>query len=214
MSNICMATMGTNYTIQELMRLIISAAGSIADAVSDREEGQFMQALITSPRIYVAGAGRSGLVAKAFAMRLMHLGMESYVVGETITPAMQKGDLLVAFSGSGETRSITEICRTAKAVGGRLALITSRNDSTMAKTADMMVVLNSRPYDDDGLSSDFAIRQITGEHRSGAAYNPKAPTGSLFETSAMIFSDAVILELMNLRHTAMEEIVDNYSNIQ
>jgi 6-phospho-3-hexuloisomerase len=206
--------MGTNYSIQELMRLIISATHSVAKELSDREEEQFMQALITSPRIYVAGAGRSGLVAKAFAMRLMHLGMESYVVGETITPAMEEGDLLVAFSGSGETHSITEICRTAKAIGGRLALLTSSNESTMAKIADVMVVLNSRPYDDEGLSSDFAIRQITGEHRSGAVYNPKSPTGSLFETAAMIFSDAVILELMDLRHTGMDEIVDNYSNIQ
>ncbi len=214
MSNICTANMGTNYTIRELMRMIISATCFIADDVSEREEGQFMQALITSPRIYVAGAGRSGLIGKAFAMRLMHLGMESYVVGETITPAMQKGDLLVAFSGSGETHSITEICKTAKAVGGRFALLTSRNESTMAKIADMMVILNSRPYDDEGLPSDFAIRQITGEHRSGAAYNPKAPTGSLFETAAMIFSDAVILALMDLRHTAMDEIIDNYSNIQ
>jgi len=120
----------------------------------------------------------------------------------------------VTFSGSGETHSITDICKTAKAVGGTLALVTSRGDSSMAQTADLTVVLDSREYDDKGLSSDFAIRQITGEHRSGAAYNPKSPTGSLFETAAMIFSDAVILELMDLRHTAKNEVEKNYSNIQ
>jgi 6-phospho-3-hexuloisomerase len=206
--------MATSYSIQELMRMIASAAGSIADTTSDKEGQQFMQALLTAPRIYVAGVGRSGLIAKAFAMRLMHIGMESYVVGETITPAMQNGDLLVVFSGSGETHSITDICKTAKAVGGTLTLITSRRESSMAATADLTVVLDSRQYDDQGLSSDFAIRQITGEHRSGVAYNPKAPTGSLFETAAMIFSDAVILELMDLRHTAISDIEDNYSNIQ
>lgn len=206
--------MRTSFSIQELMRMISSAAGSIADTVSDQEGDGFMEALITAPRVYVAGAGRSGLIAKAFAMRLMHLGMESYVVGETITPAMQKEDLLIVFSGSGETHSITDICKTAKTVGGTLALVTSRPDSSMAQAADLTVVLDSRQYDDDGLSSDFAIRQITGEHRSGAAYNPKAPMGSLFETAAMIFSDAVILELMDLRHTAKQEVEENYSNIQ
>lgn len=209
-----MENMATSYSIQELMRMISSAAGSIADTVSDKEGQQLMQALLAAPRVYVAGAGRSGLIAKAFAMRLMHLGMESYVVGETITPAMQNGDLLVTFSGSGETHSITDICKTAKTVGGTLALITSRRDSSMAATADLTVVLDSRQYDDEGLSSDFAIRQITGEHRSGADYNPKAPIGSLFETAAMIFSDAVILELMDLRHTATGDVEDNYSNIQ
>ena len=206
--------MGTCYSIRELMGMIASAAGSIADTVSDWEGNQFMNALLSAPRIYVTGAGRSGLIAKAFAMRLMHLGMESYVIGETITPAMHEGDMLVVFSGSGETHSITDICRTAKMVGGTLALITSRRESSMAMTADLVIVLDSRQYDDEGLSSDFAIRQITGEHRSGVAYNPKAPTGSLFETAAMIFSEAVILELMDLRHTATGDVEDNYSNIQ
>ena len=214
MPNIFKEIIVTCYSIQELMRMISSAAGSIADTVSDREGEQFMDALLNASRVYVTGAGRSGLIAKAFAMRLMHLGMESYVVGETITPAMQEDDLLVAFSGSGETHSITDICKTAKAVGGILALVTSRSESSIAAIADFAVVLDSRQYDDEGLSSDFAIRQITGEHRSGADYNPKAPIGSLFETAAMIFSDAVILELMDLRHTAAGDVEDNYSNIQ
>lgn len=194
--------------------MIASATGSIADTVSDSEGEEFMETLLATSRIYVTGAGRSGLIAKAFAMRLMHLGMESYVVGETITPALQEGDLLVAFSGSGETHSITDICKTAKTIGGTLALITSRSDSSIAAIADLTVVLDSRQYDDEGLSSDFAIRQITGSHRSGADYNPKTPIGSLFETAAMIFSDAVILELMDLRHTATSDVEENYSNIQ
>jgi len=209
-----MENMATSYSIKELMRMIASATGSIADTVSDSEGEEFMETLLATSRIYVTGAGRSGLIAKAFAMRLMHLGMESYVVGETITPALQEGDLLVAFSGSGETHSITDICKTGKAVGGTLALITSRSESSIAAIADLTVVLDSRQYDDEGLSSDFGIRQITGSHRSGADYNPKTPIGSLFETAAMIFSDAVILELMDLRHTATSDVEDNYSNIQ
>ena len=60
------------------------------------------------------GAGRSGLVAKAFAMRLMHLGFTAYVVGETITPAMRPKDLLVIFSGSGRTKTIADIAETAR----------------------------------------------------------------------------------------------------
>ena len=58
----------------------------------------FSPKILNARRIYVMGAGRSGLVAKGFAMRLMHLGFQSYVVGETITPALQKGDVIVIFS--------------------------------------------------------------------------------------------------------------------
>ena len=63
----------------------------------------FFQRMLAAQRVYVAGAGRSGLIARAFAMRLLHLGFDVYVVGETVTPALQPGDTLVVFSGSGET---------------------------------------------------------------------------------------------------------------
>jgi len=205
----------TEYnSLQEMMRMIAKAVEAIADTVSDREAREFVGAVLRAQRIYVAGAGRSGLMAKAFAMRLMHLGFESYVVGETITPAMAEGDLLVAFSGSGETRSIADICRTARAVGGTVALVTSTPDSTIAKTADLLVVLNSSPYEDEGLPTEFGIRQLTGEHRSEAGYTPKSPIGSIYETAAGVFADSVILALMQIRHCGIEEVIERYANIQ
>jgi 6-phospho-3-hexuloisomerase len=41
-----------------------------------------------APRIFAAGAGRSGLGVRALGMRLMHLGKTVYVVGETTTPSL------------------------------------------------------------------------------------------------------------------------------
>ncbi len=37
-------------------------------------------------RIFVTGLGRTGLMARGFAMRLMHLGRRVYHVGDVITP--------------------------------------------------------------------------------------------------------------------------------
>jgi len=202
------------YSLQEMMRMIAKAVEAIADTVSDQEAKDFVREILVAKRIYVAGAGRSGLMAKAFAMRLMHLGFESYVVGETITPAMHKDDLLVAFSGSGETRSIVDICRTARTVGGTVALITSTPESTMAEVADLLVVLNSSPYEDECLPTEFGIRQLTGEHRSDAGYTPKSPIGSIYETAAGVFADSVILALMQIKHCGMDEVIKRYSNIQ
>ncbi len=202
------------YSLQELMRMIAKAVEAIADTVSDQESKEFVREVLMAKRIYVAGAGRSGLMAKAFAMRLMHLGFESYVVGETITPAMADDDLLVAFSGSGETRSIADICRTAQTVGGTVALITSNRTSTMAQEADLLVVLNSNLYDDDGLPTEFGIRQLTGEHRSDAGYTPKSPIGSIYETAAGVFADSVIIALMQIKHCGIKDVIERYANIQ
>ena len=76
--------------MQQMAESIRKTATSL-DAV---QSSLFFHRMLTAKRVYVAGAGRSGLIARAFAMRLMHLGMEAYVVGETITPAMHTGDIL------------------------------------------------------------------------------------------------------------------------
>jgi 6-phospho-3-hexuloisomerase len=79
-----------------------------------------IEQIIEGNQVFVMGAGRSGLVAKAFAMRLMHLGLSVYVVGETTTPAVLPQDIVIAISGSGETRTITDLGKLAKDIGSIL----------------------------------------------------------------------------------------------
>jgi 6-phospho-3-hexuloisomerase len=100
------------HRVQEMMRLMASKIGAISFALSDDEIEKFIGEIMGAQRIYVMGAGRSGLVAKAFAMRMMHLGFQAYVVGETITPALRQGDLMVIFSGSGRTKTVADIAET------------------------------------------------------------------------------------------------------
>ncbi|MBQ3684401.1 MAG: SIS domain-containing protein, partial [Methanomicrobium sp.] len=110
-------------TVQDMICLMSSKIKEMGESLSDQQVSSFINEILGADRIYVMGAGRSGLVAKAFAMRLMHLGLKSYVIGETITPAMRSsGDIVVAFSGSGETKTIAELCETAKSIGGRICL--------------------------------------------------------------------------------------------
>ena len=75
----------------------------ILNYVSIDDIDKIKNLFITANRIFVYGAGRSGLVAKAFAIRLVHLGLQTFVIGETITGPVQKGDLVIIISGSGET---------------------------------------------------------------------------------------------------------------
>lgn len=172
----------------------------------------FFQEILSSKRIYVAGAGRSGFIAKAFGMRLMHLGYDSYVVGETITPPLNAGDLLVVFSGSGETLSILSICETTKELGGKVCLITASPDSRMSRIADCVVNLGdlSTYYHRD--DNTFEIRQLTGKYRS--VTSAFAPLGTLFETLALVFSDAVISSLMEEKKEEIPKIRDRLANIE
>lgn len=191
-----------------MMRLMAERIEAIANSLSDEEVEEFLNEILSSRRIYVMGAGRSGLVAKAFAMRLMHLGLSSYVVGETITPAMRPGDLVVVFSGSGKTKTVADIAETAKEIGGRVALITSDRNSRIAKIADTLVIIEHHRDKVRDEGAEFEIRQVMGEHKSFA------PLGTLFETAAMVFADAIISRLMEITKTDERELKDRHANIE
>jgi 6-phospho-3-hexuloisomerase len=190
-------------------------AESIRQSTAGLDKAQtsaFFRELLAAERVYVAGAGRSGLIARAFAMRLLHLGFDDYVVGETITPALQGKDILVVFSGSGETQSMVTYSKTVKDLGGRVCLITASPDSTMGRLADCVVNLGDLTGYYRGDTSTFEVRQMTGQYRSVAS--AFAPLGTMFETLALIFSDAVISALMEAKKEGALELKRRLTNME
>lgn len=139
-------------------------------------------------KVLMLGAGRSGLVARAFALRLVHLGFNVYVQGETITPAIGKGDLVIAISGSGATKLVVTGAEIAKGVGAKVLAVTSRSDSELAKVVDELVIVHGRTKEPQ--EKDYFSRQIKGEHE------PLAPLGTIFEIACSTFLDCVVAILM------------------
>jgi len=197
-----------SHRVQEMMLLMASKIRAIAGKISDDDVEKFMAELLKARRVYVIGAGRSGLVAKAFAMRLMHLGLHAYVVGETITPALNMGDLIVIFSGSGRTKTVADIAETAKDIGAHICLITSNADSRIGKIADCIVIIEHHRDEVEDDAMEFEIRQMMGDHKSFA------PLGTLFETASMIFGDAVISRLMEITKTDENALKNRHTNIE
>ena len=151
---------------------------------------ELIDAIEGARSIFVMGAGRSGFVAKAFAMRLMHLGYNVYVVGETVTPRIKKEDLLIAISGSGETTSVVNISRKAKElIGSKLVAITQNKDSTLAKMSDIVVLLKGKTKTE----KNDEIAKI-------------APLGTMFELTALIFLDGLVAELMKLKNLTEKDL--------
>lgn len=130
------------------VELILASVQKALDELDSAAVNMLIQAVQNSPRVFLYGAGRSGLVARAFAQRLMHLGLQAFVIGETVTPAMSREDLLIAFSTSGETDSVILACRLAKKAQAHVAVITSKADSTAARLADSVICLDlQQPLD-------------------------------------------------------------------
>jgi 6-phospho-3-hexuloisomerase len=172
----------------ESMNFIANHIKRIALNLDTDSVTSLVDSIMNAKRIFLMGAGRSGLAARAFAMRLMHMGFNVYVVGETTTPAVQVDDLVIAVSGSGETTSIVGLGQIAKKIGSKLATITSNKDSSLGRISDIVVVIPGRPKD-DVIYENYHERRMIG-------YPQLAPLGTVFEISALVFLDAVISEMM------------------
>ena len=118
---------------------------------------ELAEMLPRSPRTFVTGAGRSGLVARSFGMRLMHAGLPAFVPGETITPAVGEGDLLVAISCTGKTGFTEYMSRRARRLGAKVVVLTAEVDSPLASDADKVVVIPT-------IAPNIVVRAAVFEH--------------------------------------------------
>jgi len=165
--------------------------------VDEREVEIFIDNLLDAKKLFFMGVGRVMLMTKAFAKRLKHLGFDSYVVGETTVPAIQRGDLLVAASGSGETLTTVNVSRLAKEQQARVALITSSLDSTLKRISDLSV----------------RIPCPTKLHLPDEIQS-KQPMTNLFEQSILIFYDCVSIIIQEKLNVSEEELWKIHSNLE
>ncbi|MDR1510918.1 MAG: hypothetical protein LBS53_14940, partial [Synergistaceae bacterium] len=101
-------------SVTEMMRAVLAEQSKFLSEVKDSEIEAMLGAINSADRLFVAGLGRSGNVARCFAMRCMHMGLDVYVVGETVTPAILPEDMLLISSGSGETGILAGIASRAQ----------------------------------------------------------------------------------------------------
>lgn len=145
---------------------------------------------------FLIASGRSGFSMRSAAMRLMHLGLNAYFVGETTTPAIQPGDLLLAASGSGTTSAIVRAAEKAKQAGAKVIAITAGSGSTLTQL------------------SDHHIRIPAAEKQDHGGSKSKQYAGSLFEQALLLITDAVFQTLWEIDGTPAEELWKRHANME
>lgn len=173
--------------------LIVNKIRSILEATDDNLPVKLTNMLDNAKRVYVSGAGRSGLVCRFFAMRLMHSGYDVSVVGEIVTPSIKKGDLLIVISGSGETEQLIAFTKKAREVGAQICLITAKSSSTIGDMAD-------------------AVLQIGTSDQYGKVVG--MPMGTVFELSTLSFLEALVSHLIHEKGIAEEVMRYRHANLE
>lgn len=193
-------------TMLEVAEQILKVARALDRQQASRVIEMLAEARQEGRKVMMVGIGRSGLVGRTFAMRLMHLGFNTYVLGETITPSISKGDLVIAISGSGTTQVVVSAVEAAKRMGAKVVAVTSFPDSLLARISDHVIRIPGRTK--VAKEVDYFARQVLG------IYEPLAPLGTLFEDAAMVFFDGVIVALMNRLGISEEDMLSRHANVE
>ena len=181
-----------------LLKKILEELTRNAEQIRQEELEGFADQIQRAKRVFVAGAGRSGFVSRAFSNRLMHLGLTVYFVGEPTTPAIQAGDLLIITSGSGETGSLKVMAQKAKKQGAALATITIYPQASIGSLADAVITVpGSTP------KSELADTAVSVQ-----------PMGNAFEQLLWLICDTVVIILMKRLGRTEEEMFALHANLE
>jgi 6-phospho-3-hexuloisomerase len=185
--------------MKSIINTVADEISTVLSKVKEEEALALSQEIRNAKRVFVCGEGRSGLMGKAFAMRLMHGGYHVYVIGETITPSIQADDLLIAISGSGSTGAILQFASKAQEVGAKLFLVTTNRDSKIANLSDGILVIPAAT-----------------KYRRPEEPKTIQPLGNQFDQAVHLLLDAIIISTlqaedyespndeMNKRHANLE----------
>jgi 6-phospho-3-hexuloisomerase len=179
-----------------MIETVVKEVMEVLATVKEDQAINFSKELKKAHRIFVLGEGRSGLMGKAFAMRLMHAGYNVYAVGETITPSIQEGDLLVAISGSGTTGSIVQTAKKAKEVNAVVLGVSTDASSPLAEVSDHLLEIPAAT-----------------KYRRASEPDTIQPLGNQFDQSLHLLLDALIIYSVN-QTSSHDEMKNRHANLE
>lgn len=179
------------------LKEILLEAKEVLERVDETAVTETAVLLAGGKRIFVVGEGRSGLMAKSFAMRMMHLGATVYVIGETITPSISSGDILVAVSGSGTTHGVVWTAQKARELGAFVIALTTDDGSPLGRSASRLLTIPAAT-----------------KHRREGERRSVQPLGSLFDQCVHLVLDSVCLSYAELRGVDHAAAYKQHSNVE
>ena len=161
--------------MRETLSYLISTIQKSLETIDPKAVEKMVESIILPRKIFLYGVGRSGLIAQAFAVRLVQLGFDVHFIGEMTTPIVNSRDLLIIVSNTGETMSAVQTANIVGIVGAEVVSITSHPNSKLGHASNIVIQISS-PDDADKKKN--------------------APLGTIFEDAALVFFDSLVPKIM------------------
>ncbi len=176
---------------------ILHEIGTVLAKVNDSEVDSMIAQIQKADKIVVCGAGRVGMAIRGFGMRLGHLGLNAFTLGDSTVPGISSGDLLIVASGSGETQTIVDLVQIANKNGCSIVAVTGNPESRIGKLANVVVKIEA----------PSKTKEVMG-------FKSIQPMTTLNEQSLGVFFDAVTLKLMEKMNETHDTMWARHSNLE
>lgn len=186
--------------VRENLALVVEEMTEVLRHVDETSVTRLVDGIVRAEKVFLFGQGRSGYVTRAFAVRLMHLGLNVHFVGDTTAPPITSKDLCLVNSGTGETRFSYHAMEAAREAGATTATMTAHPEARIGKMADVVVVIPA---------------PTKGESRtSRQAGGSRQPAGSLFEQALFVVLESMVLMLMERLGGTSWDMLRRHTNIE
>ena len=170
----------------------------VLSRVDPDQMNTFLDLIQGARKIALYGGGREGLMIRALAMRLFHLGYDVSVAGDMTAPFLTHGDLLILSIGPGYVSTVDALRSVAQRDGATVVCLTAQPDGKTTRAADKIVYLPAQTMADDSEGKATSV----------------LPMGSLYELVLFVFNEIVVLELLKRTGKTFGEARDRHTNLE
>lgn len=192
---------------EELFNEIICEVSPVLHRAHPEQLERAAEAICKAKKIFVAGMGRTGYMMRCFAMRLMQMGLQAYMVGDTGTPSANEGDLLIIGSGSGETESLKTFASKAVKRNVKLLVFTASPRSTLAQAADCLVLVDTQEKEHKAADGSMLIYKTDN-------IGQKMALGSKCEMSTLIYTEVVSMMVFSKLGCREEDMMGRHATFE
>ncbi len=184
-------------TIREMNAKAVAELSGVLDRVDENRVKALIEALAGANRLVLYGVGREGLMMRALAMRLFHLGLDAHMVGDMTTPPVGPGDVFIASAGPGYFSTVEALMNTAREAGAETVCFTAQPEGRIPQMADLALVLPAQTMADDTTGPTSFL-----------------PMGSLYEGAQYLFFEYLILMLGHHLGISAGQMRDRHTNME
>lgn len=192
---------------EKISQAVLGEVSTALTAVGACDIANLAKDVCGARKVCCYGVGRERFVMQALVMRLCHMGVDAWMVGEPNTPAVGSDDILMASAGPSFYNTVNAICLAAIRAGAKVIAFTGHQTAPLP-FADKVVRIPAQPVPSP------VSKSPKYEMSNGDAQHKTLPLGSAFEATLWMMFECMCVMIQKKLGVQESEMVARHTNLE